>query len=168
MSTSGLAQVGIGAPAPAAIGDAIANPSTVDVAALQLVYNGATWDRVRTPNVFKQSGTTAAGSAAIWTPAAGKKFRLMRYLVTITADATMAAAGRELIQLLDGATALGQAHESFVPAAALNNGGVIFSTGWVDLGNGYLSTAANNVLNLNITTALVTGLCRMVTAGTEE
>src|SRR5438105_5547002 len=44
-------------------------------------FNGAFWDRLRTPNKFNHALATAAGNTAVWTPAAGKKFRLMRFAV---------------------------------------------------------------------------------------
>jgi hypothetical protein len=38
----------------------------------------------------------------------------------------------------------------------------------VSMGNGYLSTLANNVLNVNLSVALVAGEVRVVVCGTEE
>lgn len=171
MSASGLAQLGGGAAAAAALADAVANPTTVDLATLQLAYNGATWDRQRTPASFHNTGgagVTAAGSTGVWTPAAGKKFRLMRYIIQITGDATVAAAGRVLVRWMDGAVSMGTGVLAWVPNVALNNGSVIWSTGWVDLGNGYLSVAANNLLNLDLSVALTAGAVSALAIGTEE
>jgi hypothetical protein len=53
--------------------------------------NGATWDRLRHANVFKVVAL-AAGTAetTIWTPTAGKKFRLMGFILTCgTAGSTL-------------------------------------------------------------------------------
>lgn len=142
---------------------------TVGVAAAgQYGWNGASEDRIRTPNIFKTAAVTAAGSTALWTPAAGKKFRLMRLFVMVSEDATQAGAGVETIRFLDAAAAIGVAFSPFVPAIAINFSGELFNSGWVDLGNGYLSSAANNVLNVDLGAALATGTVRAIAIGTEE
>ncbi len=65
-------------PAAAALADALANPTTTALEALAGHYNGATWDRVRTPKVFTDVAAVVINSiATVWTPAGGKKFRLM-------------------------------------------------------------------------------------------
>lgn len=134
------------------------------------VYNGLTWDRLRTLTVFKTSGAiTALGASAVWTPAAGKKFRLMAYSLEVSYNASLAAGGLNLLKLQDSATDLAINFEPFIPTAALTAGNVpLFSTGWCLLGNGILSQAANNVLNLNLAVALATGAIRVRVAGTEE
>lgn len=135
-----------------------------------LLYNGLTWDRARTPNIFRTSAAiTAAGATAVWTPAGGKKFRLMAYAIDVSYNAALAAGGLDLLKLQDAATDLAINFEPFIPAAALTAGNVpLYSTGWCLLGNGILSSAANNVLNLNVATALTSGAIRVRTAGTEE
>jgi len=123
----------------------------------------------RTPHVFRTAQAAAAGNTALWTPAAGRRFRLMRYMVTVTDNAAQGAAGVLTITLFDGAAgATGQAHDVFVPALALNNNGVLYNSGWITLDNGVLSTALNNVLNINLSAALVTGNVRVICCGTEE
>jgi len=56
----------------------------------QFGFNGATWDRSRVPNVTKSvalgSGTT---ETTIWTPASGKKFRIMGMILTASAATTL-------------------------------------------------------------------------------
>src|SRR5271154_3473343 len=48
-----------------------------------MVFNGNTWDRLRTPNIFKTlSSVTISSETTIWTPASGKKFRLMGWCIT--------------------------------------------------------------------------------------
>ncbi len=131
-------------------------------------YTGAGWDRVRTPAIFKTATATASGDTALWTPTSGKKFRLMRYQMQITADAATSGGADIDIVLRDSTTALAAAYSVFVPATAgttFNNG---TRTEWVDLGNGILSAAANNVLNINLSAALTSGKVRVVVAGTEE
>jgi hypothetical protein len=132
-----------------------------------LLFNGATWDRMRTPAIFKQASTAATGSTALWTPAAGKKFRIMRYRVQMTARALAAVAADLTINLLDAAANLGLATITSVPAAGLTAGDD-YDSGWIDLGNGILSAAANNVLNINLSFALTGGLVNVNVCGTEE
>jgi hypothetical protein len=63
---------------PAALADALSNPTTLVFGALAHLWNGATWDRQRKATTFKVFDL-AAGTAetTIWTPTTGKKFRLM-------------------------------------------------------------------------------------------
>lgn len=123
----------------------------------------------RVPDTFKTVATAANGNTALWTPAAGKKFRLMGYRVDVTGNAAAAAGAVKTISLFDGAAgATGLVHSVFVPGAALA-AGALYTSGWIDLGKlGYLSTAANNVLNVNLSTALTAGVVRVIACGTEE
>ena len=67
-----------------------ANAGSGFPSAAQMVWNGATWDRERTPNVFKVVALTAAtAETTIWTPAVGKKFRLMGFILTCGAASTL-------------------------------------------------------------------------------
>ena len=117
------------ASAPAdAIATSIARLRTT---AAQLGFNGATWDRVRVANVYKAvSLSAAADTQSLWTPAAGKRFRLMGLYLTSNATG--------LLTFNDGVggTAI------FIPRPA---GNAIIS---VNFGQGILSAAANNVLSL--------------------
>ena len=124
-------------------------------------------NQTRTPAIFKTVQATAAGSTALWTPTAGKKFRLMKFLVIVTGNATLGAAAVLVIQLLDAAGAIGLSIDTFIPNAAF---GVSddFVSPWVDLGNGVLSGVANNVLNVNLSAALTAGNVRVIACGTEE
>lgn len=93
----------------------------------------ATADRLRTPTTFKNFSDAAigAGEVAIWTPAAGKKFRLMGYVVT-------QGVATGLVTLRDntaGTTILTIPPHTIGVALAGPN-----------MGNGILSAAANNVL----------------------
>lgn len=111
------------------------------------VWNGATVDRVRGPNVFKDINAvavTAGTPVGVWTPAAGKHFRLMGYHVSLS------VAGAVIFK--DGG----------------NGSAVIFRTGampagqgqvspWI--GNGYLGVgAAASPLQIDVSaTGAVTG-----------
>lgn len=123
---------------------------------------------VRMATVFRRAAVAAAGSTALWTPAAGNKFRLLAFKIQITGQATLAVAGTLTIALLDAAASINLEHTEFIPAAAANVFGGI-DTGWIDLGGfGILSALANNVLNANLSVALVTGTANIIVAGTEE
>lgn len=139
------------------------------LSALNLGYVGSTgWDRLRTPTTFKTATATASGDTALWTPTASKKFRLMRYSIQATPDVATAAGGVVDATLRDSTTDLNTAFSFYAPAASAPTTTPDAGTGWVDLGNGKLSAAANNVLNINLSTALTAGKVRVVACGTEE
>lgn len=154
-------------PAAATVADTLTNPSTPQIAADGMAYNGASWDRLRTPTVFKTATATAFGDTALWTPTSGKKFRLMRYIIHVTGGAALAAGADLDIVLRDATTALNLGHSLYVPTAAGTTLGG-FSTGWINLGNGPLSAANNNVLNVNLSASLTAGKVRVTCCGTEE
>jgi len=120
---------------------------------------------VQTATVFKTLGlTTAAGDTVIWTPATGKRFRMMGFQIVLAQGTTAAAAST--VQIRDGATVL------FTYALA----GAVLVAPVVPMviadtklpGMGYLSTAVNAVLNLNLSTALAVGGVTVNAWGTEE
>lgn len=151
--------------------DAVATPNdALDVRVFSEAWNGATFDRLRTPTVFKTVVATALGATVVWTPAAGKRFRLMAYSIEITANAAMAAAGLNELTLLDAAAAIGQGVSAWLPAAAITTlaGNIQLSGGLRQLGNGYLSAAINQSLQINLGTALTAGEVRVNAIGTEE
>jgi hypothetical protein len=132
-------------------------------------FNGSKWDRIRTANTFKTATATAAGDTAVWTPTSGKKFRLMGYCIDVTNNSVLGSAGTETIALRDATTAIGITNSVFIPATALTGGAPLLHVCNSGLGNGYLSSAANNVLNVNLGTALgATGVVRVNVWGTEE
>lgn len=128
----------------------------------------------RTVNQFAAALVTAAGTSSIWTPATGKKFRLMGYAFLVDSNATLAVAGALFMQLFDGGTALGtgtfagQKFDCFVPAVAGPIGPPLLYVVVNYPGNGYLSLAANNSLRLTLNNALVTGFAQAICWGTEE
>lgn len=132
------------------------------------MWTGAAWVGARTPNVFKLvSAVTASGNTAVWTPASGKKFRLMGYQIFLSDQAKASAAADLVISFQDATTAIGAGMMAYVPTA-ITAGEVNPSSGPVDLGNGYLSTTANNVLNVNLSFALTGGSVAVAAWGTEE
>jgi hypothetical protein len=117
-----------------------------------VVYNGSTFDAQRGGNgSVKQSTITTATTTAVWTPASGKRFRLLSAI--ISTDTAMR------VYLQD---ATGQIIASFRLAA---NATVTIGQGNGLPLNGYLSSAANNVLNV-VTGAA--GNVDVTVAGTEE
>jgi len=108
------------------------------------------------PYVFKPIkalSITAATPAPIWTPATGKRFRLLGFCVL----PTVANVGI----LFEDATGGGNEFLRFPPTAAVSTAQVPVSLGIY----GYLSTAVNNALYLDVTiTSTVSGYV----FGTEE
>lgn len=107
---------------------------------------------------------TAAGSTTIWTPTAGKRFRLMGLIITLSKDA--ACAGAEIINILDGGTTIMAFNISSAALVATGNEIVIGPINFP--ANGYLSTAVNNLLRLNLGGALTAGSCAVNAWGCEE
>ena len=131
--------------------------------AANYAWNGAGWDRVRAAEVFKSIAASAAGNTAAWTPAAGKKFRLLAWRLSVAG--TLAADGTQVIQLRDGAnTVIARAGANVAAALPANDTQIGEDYG----AKGQLSAAANNVLNLNLGTAMATGGVYLDVWGTEE
>ena len=137
-------------------------------------FNGSVLQR--TPATFHTATVTSgtSGNSAVWTPASGKTFRLMRFQIT---GVNLAATAATVVTLSfqDNATGITiGTYDVLLPAATtatdVLSGGFTFNTGWVDLGNGILSAAANNVLHLNVSAAPAgaTGSYRVNVCGTEE
>jgi hypothetical protein len=91
----------------------------------------------------------------------------MRLMVQITGNATITSGAVLTVSFQDSTTATNIAMDCFVPASALTAADDFISP-WIDLGNGYLSAAANNVLNVNLSSALAAGNARIFVCGTEE
>lgn len=115
------------------------------------VWNGTGWDRQRTPFIFKNlNALLITAESTVWTPAAGKKFRLMGYCLTqgvVTGAITLKdnTAGTTIM---------------IIPPQTI---AVAFCSN--PMGNGILSAAANNVLTATGTaTETITGYV----FGTEE
>lgn len=141
----------------------------VSIGAIGIVHRGGTnWDVLKSSLVYKSAQASAAGSTPLWTPTATKKFNVMRYMVQLTGNAARAVAGVLTISLLDAGADIAQDHDVWVPAASLNTSGDLYTSPWIDLGNGVLSAAANNALNINLSAALTSGNVRVIACGTEE
>jgi hypothetical protein len=115
------------------------------------VFNGQTYSRIRSPTVFKSlNAVSVATEQTIWTPASGRKFRLMGYILE-----SGTIGGNVLLKDNTAGSTIG-----IVPFGAAN--GVITSPPW---GNGILSAAANNVLTA---TGVATQTLSGMVWGTEE
>lgn len=156
-------------------GDSVANTHAgLMTLGAELLWNpaNATWERARTPTktVYSNTATPSAGDTTHWTPASGKKFRLMAAMINVPGNATRAAGGQVQMTLTDGASGtviLGCS--CFVGTSAGTAMGADFNTGWMILpGNGYLSTAINTALMLHTGAALTAGAIALTTVGTEE
>lgn len=148
----GLLSLGILAPGLAIAQSSDGNsPSALPgINAYQEVYNGASWDRPRSPSKFVNVNATITSETTIWTPAAGKKFRLMGFVLT----QGVATGTVTLKDNTAGTTIL------TIPA---NTIGVVVAS--PPMGNGILSGAANNVLTATgASTETITGFV----FGTEE
>lgn len=100
--------------------------------ALGTYFNGQTLSRVRLPSVFiPLNAVSIAAEATIWTPAAGRRFRLMGYVLE-----SGTVGGNVLLKDNTGGTT-----KLVIPFGAA--GSVIQSQ---PMGNGILSLAAGNVL----------------------
>jgi hypothetical protein len=109
---------------------------------------GTNYDRLRVAAIFKTVDLgSATAETAVWTPAAGKKVRLLRLVLTASAQTKLT--------LKDGT---GGTTVAVVELAA--NSPLV-----VDLSNGILSAAANNALTISRSIAATLAGTLM---GTEE
>jgi hypothetical protein len=140
--------------------------SAMQTVALQALSNVVIsgYESVRTPTIFRHALCTTAAATAVWDPAAGKKFRIMGYV--ICPDAGLLAAGAQLITFLDQAAAITIAHQTYLPIAASIAHQVPIVVALP--GNGYLSTAADNILNVTMTSNVTAGAVSIFVYGTEE
>lgn len=125
---------------------------------------GTALEMQRTPTTWKSAGgATAAGNTALWTPAGGKKFRLMGGMIALSKEA--ACAGAFNISFRDAAVVIWQIDISEVALVAI---GAVQYFPITFPGNGYISTTADNVLNLNLGAVLTAGGASACAWGTEE
>lgn len=118
---------------------------------------------------FTSATATASGNTAVWTPTASGKFRLICVGLDVSQNVAAASAGVLSIQLEDGASAIpGFQWSVFVPSAA----GTTFGAGYHEplecFPNGFVSSTANNVLNVNLSFALTAGNVTVRAYGTDE
>lgn len=96
-------------------------------------FNGATWDRQRTPNKFLDLSAVSIGSiATILTPTSGKKFRFLGGTFSVSAACSV------LFEDNASGTTIFRTPKLLADTP--------YTIGWDQVGNGKLSAAANNVL----------------------
>ncbi len=122
------------------------------IGAAQFLFNGGSFDRLRTPTKFvpiAALAVTAGTPVAAWTPAGGRKFHLMGYSLSLSVAGAILlkdGSGLEILRTSLMAAGIGQVS----PA---------------NLGNGYAGTTASQALFMDVTaTGTITGFC----FGTEE
>lgn len=127
-------------------------------------------ERVRTPDVWPASVLigTAVSTATLWTPAAGKRFRILGFEFQLPLSTTLAAAGILTQSLLDDASPTPFVFEDYLPNATPANAIGDNHTTIRLPGNGYLSLAKGNVLTVSLSAQLATGRIRWMVFGTEE
>lgn len=138
-------------PAAAALGDSVANPTTPTIGSALLGYNGAALERVRVANIQKDlSAVTITSITTVWTPASGKKFRLMGGTISVS------AAGSVLFEDNTAGTTIFRTPKLLAdtPFTFVCNGG-----------QGKLSAAADNILKATLSVA---GAITGTLWGTEE
>jgi len=147
----------------------VAYPESIGQGVGIYAFDGVTLRRIRTPVIFKSVAVTAAGLTNIWTPAGGKIWRILKYYLEISGNAVQAVAGVITVTFYDDAAPIdGLVHSLYVPAANPNVLGG-FNVGQLDLGGrGIGGALANNILKLNLSTALTAGNIRVNVCGTEE
>lgn len=137
------------------------DPLTGQLLNVDTFYNVASGmsERQLTPGFFKTGTAAALGNTALWTPTTGKKFRILGFKVFIPSTTTTAAGST--ITLKDDASTV-------FTLAVIGTTTQVINYQQTGMGNGYLSAAANNVLNINCSAALTAGGCTVDVWGTEE
>lgn len=140
-------------------------PVVIGAAVIQNPANNGTTSVValRTPVIFRggQIGGTGAGAQLMWQPQSGLKPRLMKYCIEAGEDCTLGTKGPVNLSFAFGpgvASANKQAlnntpvynHRFVIPSTALATSFDGYQSNWVDLGNGIVSTAANQPLYAGI------------------
>jgi len=119
----------------------------------------------RTPTIWKNVGNYAA-TGFIWTPAAGKKVRVMGFNICVPGTCTMAVAGQfQIVMYVEtsGATIWSGA---CTLSNAVQQRDTQFNINFP--GNGYLVPTADKKIALDFTTALTAGVLQVTIWGTEE
>jgi hypothetical protein len=147
-------------------------PGLVALGALQSLIPGDAGSSInwkRGISNFQAAAATSSGNTAVWTPAAGRKFRLMCVGIDVTSNAAQSTGGVFTIKLEDGSTVIpGMLWSVFVPSTAGTAAGEALEVPVACYANGFLSSTANNVLNVNLSAALTAGSVTVRAYGTDE
>lgn len=115
---------------------------------------------IRVANIFRTVVADTAGDTTIWTPAAGRRFRLMGYAISVAG--TVASLGVQTIALSDSSDTFAN-HLAAVGATVLGD-----SQLGADLGQGALSQTADDPLVITLGTTMTAGGVAVNVWGTEE
>lgn len=123
-------------------------------------FNGTSWDRERTQNIFLTFKLTGSGTTSLYSAASGNYWRLMGYTIELTGDAGLGVGADVDLQFFENATALGIAHSVYIPSAtSIQEAERLFQP--VPLGNGLRGSVSGSTLNFNISAALTAGYVRV-------
>lgn len=122
------------------------------------------YEQIRTPTKFGFAACTTVAATDVFSPTAGKKFRLLRCIIIPAAG--MAAAGVEVINLSEETLGTFLTVQAYLPIAA----GIVTQPPIViDLTpNGYLSTTVTKKFQVTLGTAATAGAVSVTFIGTEE
>ena len=120
-----------------------------------------------TPNVIRSVKASNAGNTAIWSPSSGKRFVLLAYTISATSNIAAAVAGILDVALIDGASNTQLGDSLFIPGTAGSNFLNTTSEGLILLGSGYTSGVVGNVLSVNLSFALTSGVIHVLALGRE-
>lgn len=146
--------------------DGISGSPMLGTISVMAVANGSVEDRVRTPTTFKVlDNIVAVGATAVWTPGAGKRARVMTGVLTLASGS--ACAGASAADLIEATAGVHFSTNQLSSAALTATPNIIVFP--VNLPfNGYLASAINNAISVNLSGALTAGAISAWVCGTEE
>ena len=112
--------------------------------------------------VVKPAGVSAVGATPLWVPTAGHRFQLLGIVISLAA-ATVAGGAVEEIVIQDGAINILRVG-AYVPAVAVAQAPIVINLP----GEGYISAADDNVLNINLSSAVTGGIIEVTAWGYER
>ena len=109
---------------------------------------------------------TASGNTTLNTPPTGYAFRLMGWEITVTASATLSAAGNLVVTFVDGSS--GDIWATTLSLGTTGSGIGVVPVSRIELNGGYISQVENNALIVNLSTALTAGALNVTAFGLYE
>ena len=109
---------------------------------------------------------TASGNTTLNTPPTGYAFRLMGWEITVTANATLSAAGNLVVTFVDGSS--GDIWATTLSLGTTGSGIGVVPVSRIELNGGYISQAENNALIVNLSQALTAGALNVTAFGLYE
>ena len=109
---------------------------------------------------------TASGNTTLNTPPTGYAFRLMGWEITVTASATLSAAGNLVVTFVDGSS--GDIWATTISLGTSGSGIGVVPVSRIELNGGYISQVENNALIVNLSQALTAGALNVTAFGLYE